>query len=116
MKAASFLIVSIFSLLVFSACASTDELAPLSSIKPGTAEVGTFANEVLVEDTSQAIYGLMGAEKNILKFVIQQPVGKSGQKAWRELWVFDAELESRQFIVTFREDGRGSADFEIQAL
>jgi len=111
--------------LLLSACASTsaNELAPVSKIPPSVAKEGTLANAKLVEDATKALFdGLQIAESErlqikIIKFVIQQPVGPAGKKAWRETWVLmRAEKAGGQFIVTFREDGAGSANFQFEGL
>jgi hypothetical protein len=54
------------------------------------------------------------AQTKVLKFVIQQPVGAPGRKAWREMWIVMRPAGGAQFIATFREDGTGSANFEFQ--
>ena len=58
----------------------------------------------------------MGGNKRVTKFVIQQPVGMPGRKAWREMWIYDIEGANQPFILTFREDGQGSANFEIKKM
>ena len=102
---------------LFTSCSTTSgELPPVSSIRPGVATEGTHANHVLAQDASQAIRKLTGGNKKVTKFIIQQPVGIPGKKAWRELWIYDIEGTPKRFIMTFREDGQGSADFEIQKM
>ncbi len=91
-------------------------LPPISSIPPGVASEGTLANHVLAQDASLAVRKLAGGNKRVTKFVVQKPVGKSGKKAWRELWIFDLEGKPQRFMMTFRENGEGSADFDIQRL
>ena len=88
----------------------------MSSVRPGVVSEGTLANPVLAQDASLAIRKLMGGNKRVIKFVIQRPVGQPGRKAWREMWVYDPEGVKAQFIMTFREDGQGSADFGIQKM
>jgi hypothetical protein len=103
--------------LIFTSCSpNTGELPPLSSVRPGNVGEGTLANPVLAQDASLAIRKIAGGNKKVIKFVIQQPVGMPGKKAWREMWVYDPEGTPKQFILTFREDGQGSADFEIQKM
>lgn len=89
-------------------------LPPISSIPPGAASEGTLANHVLAQDASLAVRKLAGGNKRVTKFVVQKPVGKPGKKAWRELWIFDLEGKPQRFMMTFRENGEGSADFDIQ--
>jgi len=99
--------------LLFVGCSTTTgELPPLSSVRPSNVGEGTLANPVLAQDASLAIRKVAGGNKR----VIQQPVGMPGKKAWREMWVYDPEGTPKQFIMTFREDGQGSADFEIQKM
>jgi len=106
---------SITLALLFTGCSpTTGELPPLSSVRPSNVGEGTLANPVLAQDASLAIRKVAGGNKKVVKFVIQQPVGMPGKKAWREMWVHDPEGTPKQFIMTFREDGQGSADFEIQ--
>jgi len=104
------------SLLLASCSSNTGELPPLSSVRPGNVAEGTLANPVLARDASLAIRKVTGGNKKVIKFVIQKPVGMQGKKAWREMWIFDPKGASKQFIMTFREDGQGSADFEIQKM
>ena len=88
----------------------------MSSVRPGVAKEGTLANPALAQDASLAIRKVAGGNKRVIKFVIQQPVGQPGKKAWREMWVYDPEGVKKQFIMTFREDGQGAADFQIQKM
>jgi hypothetical protein len=103
-------------LLFMSSCSTPGELPPLSSVRSTTASEGTLANSSLAQDASLAVRKLMGTNKRVIKFVIQQPVGQPGRKAWREMWVYDPEGVKKQLIMTFREDGQGSADFQIQKM
>jgi hypothetical protein len=48
--------------------------------------------------------------------VIQQPVGPTGKKAWREVWVYDPQKSARAFTITFQEDGTGSASYAIEEM
>jgi hypothetical protein len=111
---------SLFALALvfeFSSCSAPGgNLPPISSIPPGVASEGTLANHVLAQDASLAIRKLAGGNKRVTKFVVQKPVGKPGRKAWRELWIFDLEGKPQRFMMTFRENGEGSADYEIKKL
>lgn len=103
---------------LLSGCATSNELPPISEIEPSTAQEGSLANEKLIADTTAGLQSSAGVPANatILKFVIQEPVGKPGSRAWRELWVVDPNTSTRQYIITFREDGLGAADFEIRGM
>jgi hypothetical protein len=107
---------SLIGALLISSCSIPGELPPLSSVRPGVAREGTLANPALAQDASLAIRKITGGNKRVNKFVIQQPVGQPGRKAWREMWIYDLEGANRPFIMTFREDGQGSADFQIQKM
>lgn len=98
-------------------CSSTlGDLPPLSQVNT-VAKEGTLANHVLAQDASLAIRKIMGGRnKRVIKFVLQQPVGKPGNKAWREMWVYDPEGVKKMFIMTFKENGQGSADFAIKPM
>lgn len=107
--------------LLLVSCESTQSgLKPLSQIPPSVAAEGTLANSNLIRDASHTLYeGLKipvneRAVTRILKFVIQQPVGPVGKKAWREMWIVQRGGNHLSFIVTFTEDGAGSADFVFQ--
>jgi len=52
----------------------------------------------------------------IFKFVVQQPVGVQGSRAWREMWIADPKGASNRFLITFTEAGLGAADFQIQPM
>ena len=107
---------ALIGVLVISSCSTPGELPPLSSVRPGVASEGTLANPALAQDASLAIRKTTGGSKRVIKFVIQQPVGQPGSKVWREMWIYDPEGNKQQFIMTFREDGQGSADFKIQKM
>jgi hypothetical protein len=113
-------ILALFILALFSAsCSSSnngDPLPPISSIKPSVSREGSLANATLTKDASQAIRKAMGKDAKFTKFVIQQPVGTVGKKAWREIWIYDPEAKQQHFLITFREDGQGSAGFEIEKM
>lgn len=79
------------------------------------AEKGTLADDVLVENISQAISQVMGEpDKTIETFIVHQPVVKNKKTAWREYWIFDSEGSNEPFIITFRKDKKGFTDFAIQ--
>jgi hypothetical protein len=104
--------------LLSAGCSSPNsgDLPPISSIKPGVSREGSLANPALTRDATQAIRKAVGGNAKLVKFVIQQPVGPVGRKAWRELWMHDPEGRDQHFIMTFREDGQGSAGFEIEKM
>ncbi len=109
-------ILSLIGVILISSCSTPGELPPFSSVRPGVAKEGTLTNPVLAQDASLAIRKVAGGNKRVIKFVVQQPVGQPGRKAWREIWVYDPKGATKQFIMTFREDGQGSADFQIQKM
>ena len=55
-------------------------------------------------------------DSELLKFVIQQPVGETGSRSWREVWVIKKTNDATQFLITFKEVGLGAADFEIKEM
>ena len=118
MRGSSVVVLAIVSLVVAAGCASnSSDLKPVSQIPAGVASEGSLANEKLVADTmaglNQISQGRIALDTDVARFVIQQPVGDAGSRAWRELWVIDPEAEPEQFIITFHETGLGSATFEI---
>jgi len=95
----------------------TQTLSPLSQAPPIVSKEGTLANPVLARDASLALRKIMnGQNKQVIKFVIQKPVGRTGAKAWREMWIFDPQGQKRNFVMTFQEDGQGSANFSIRPM
>ncbi|WP_444918096.1 hypothetical protein [Microbulbifer sp. JMSA003] len=112
------LTILIFSWLIISSYASSDELPPISQIKPSVAEEGSLANEKLIDDTVAELSRVAGisSDAKILKFVIQQPVGRADSRAWREMWIANPGDSAKRFIITFREDGPDAAKFEIQEM
>jgi hypothetical protein len=122
MKALITLVIFVPLALLLSSCqSSTGGLPPVSSIPPSVSKEGTLANAKLVEDTSNALLDKLGIsfadrpQTKILKFVIQQPVGPAGKSAWREMWILMKDGRAGDpFIVTFREDGNGSASYQIE--
>ena len=99
-------------------CATSTELPPMSKIKPSVAKEGSLANEKLIADATAGLIesANVQAGAKIIKFVIQQPVGSPGQRAWREMWIVSSENNPTQFIITFREAGLNAADFEIKKM
>lgn len=117
----NFKIIAVVAAVLLAGCQSSSELQPVSRIKPSVASEGTLANEKLAADTTDALRKVLGdqaitSETKILKFVIQQPAGKPGSRAWREMWIVDQQKEGHQFLITFRESGLNAADFEIEQL
>ncbi|TKB45370.1 hypothetical protein [Thalassotalea mangrovi] len=96
---------------------SHDVLKPVSQIKPGAAAEGSLANQKLIADTTSGLEDLIGesiSDSEVLKFVIQQPVGEIGSRSWREMWIVKSPEKKQEFLITFREAGLGGADFEIK--
>jgi hypothetical protein len=106
--------IALVSILLISSCSTPGELPPVSSIRQRTVAEGTLANPALVKDATLAVRKITGGNKPVTKFVMQDPVGHPGRKAWREMWIYDIDGAHKPFIMTFREDGQGSANFEIQ--
>ena len=108
-------IIASTALAFLSSCSTEPSgLAPLSTVNT-VAKEGTLANATLARDASLVIRKLNNNRSaKVLKFVLQQPVGSAGSKAWREMWIYDPNQAKRSYILTFREDGQGSADFEIK--
>ncbi|MCE9684632.1 YjgB family protein [Shewanella sp. AS16] len=107
------------SLALLTGCQSTQELKPVSQIKPAVAKEGSLANEKLILDATADLQALTGTpikSSEVLKFVIQQPVGEVGSRAWREMWVVKTPDGKTQFLLTFKEVGLGAADFEITKM
>lgn len=111
-------IITIIASIVLFGCATSNDLPPVSQIKPSVAEEGSLANEKLIADATAGLIESAGvqADARIIKFVIQQPVGTVGQRAWREMWIVNPDSKPMQFIITFREAGLNAADFEIQRM
>ena len=117
----NFKIVVMLCALFAAGCQSSDQLKPISKIKPSVANEGSLANEKLIADTTAGLNIILGesevnSEAKILKFVIQQPVGKPSARAWREMWIVNPKAAGKQFIITFKETGLGAADFEIKPI
>jgi len=107
------------SFALLTGCKSTGELTPVSKIKPGVAKEGTLANAKLISDAKAGLEKVVGGTINdseLLKFVIQQPVGEVGSRSWREKWIIKKTNEATQFLITFKEVGLGAADFEIKKM
>lgn len=106
------------TIVMLFGCANSNELAPISKIKPAVAKEGSLANEKLIADATAGLIKLAGiqADAKIIKFVIQQPVGSVGERAWREMWIVSPDGNSMKFIMTFKEAGLNAADFEIQKM
>lgn len=112
---------AMFFAFVLSGCETSSQLQPVSSIKPNVASEGSLANAKLASDTTAGLQNILGApafsaETKILKFVIQPPVGSPGAQAWREMWVVESQGARTSFLITFKETGLGSADFQIKKM
>ncbi len=111
----------ILAALVLSACETSTQLPPVSQIKPSVAAEGSLANVKLIADTTIGLQKTspdsnINSTTKILKFIIQQPIGTPGQRAWREMWIVDPEAENKSYVITFKEDGLNAADFEISGM
>ena len=97
-------------------CATSNQLPALSQMPPSVVSEGSLANEKLIADTTAALIKAGYAQPNtqIVKFVMQQPKGAVGQRAWRELWVTSPTDDTMRFVITFTEDGQNAANFEIE--
>jgi hypothetical protein len=107
------------SFLLLTGCKSTEGLSPVSKIKSGVAKEGSLANAKLILDAKAGLEKIVGATINdseLLKFVIQQPVGEVGSRSWREMWVINKTDAASQYLITFKEVGLGAADFEIKEM
>lgn len=106
-------------LMLLTGCKTTEQLKPISEIEANVSKEGTLANQTLIHDTTTGLQNLTGIpikDADILKFVIQQPVGEIGARAWREMWIVKIANENTQFLITFKEVGLGAADFEIEQM
>jgi hypothetical protein len=102
-------------------CQSTGNLKPVSQVKPGIAKDKSLGNEKLISDVTKGIESIEGGisidpATIIAKFVIQQPKGSSGSRAWREFWIVDPEGSPLKYMITFRENGYNSANFNIKKM
>ena len=103
------------SMMMFG-CAASNQLPPLSQMPQSVVSEGSLANAKLINDATAALIkaGYAQPSSQIVKFVMQQPKGSAGQRAWREMWVVNPKGDSERFVITFTEDGQNAADFEIQ--
>ena len=106
-------------LALISSCKSTEKLTPVSQIKPGVAKEGSLANAKLISDAKAGLENVFGSkikDSELLKFVVQQPVGDAGSRWWREMWIVKIPEDTTQYMMTFTESGLGAADFEIKPM
>jgi hypothetical protein len=114
-------IIFIITLCLLAACQTTNQLKPVSQIKPSVAKEGSLANKQLINDATNALIKLpnnyaAAPDAQMLKFVIQQPVGNPGERAWREMWIAKTDTVSKSYIITFKEQGLEAANFEINPM
>lgn len=107
--------------MTVTACQTSGQLQPVSQVKHGVAKEGSLANTQLTADTTKALESLPSGQNvahnaRIRKFVIQKPVGSPGAREWREMWVVESEGEPKGYLITFRESGMNSADFQIEFM
>lgn len=104
---------------LLAGCKTTENLAPVSQIAPSVAKEGSLANETLAADTKAGLEEVINnaiASSELLKFVIQQPVGEVGSRAWREMWIVKSSKGTYKFLITFTESGLDAANFEIKPM
>ena len=118
-KIMKYIIALFVAVAVISGCKSAEKLTPVSQLKPGVAKEGTLANAKLSSDAKAGLEEVVGSAVNdseLLKFVIQQPVGEVGSRSWREMWIVKTSENTSQYLMTFVESGLDAADFEIKPM
>ena len=118
-KIMKYIIALSVALALISGCKSTEKLTPVSQIKPGVAKEGTLANDKLISDAKAGLEQVVGSvinDSELLKFVIQQPVGEVGSRSWREIWIIRTSENTSQYLMTFTESGLNAADFVIKPM
>ena len=118
-KIMKYIIALSVALALISGCKSTEKLTPVSQIKPGVAKEGTLANDKLISDAKTGLEQVVGSvinDSELLKFVIQQPVGEVGSRSWREIWIIKTSENTSQYLMTFTESGLNAADFVIKPM
>ena len=111
----------IITFCLLAACQATNQLKPVSQIKPSVAKEGSLANERLIYDATNALIKLpnnnaAAPDAQMLRFVIQQPIGNPGERAWREMWIAKTDAVSKSYIIMFKEQGLEAANFEISPM
>lgn len=112
--------IAVIFFLVLSGCQSPGDIEPAPKNRMNVSE-GTLANEKLTSDTNVGLKKILGGseitpETNILKTVIQQPVGNPGVSVWREMWIITSPGADAKFVITFKETGAGGTVFQIKRL
>jgi len=88
---------------------------------PADMQPGTLANQKLIQDAGAAIAKHLAAQGHHVEirpahaYVMSQPTGAPGQRAWTELWEYEVDGQLVKFAVDFKEAGDG-ADFSIRKL
>jgi hypothetical protein len=67
-------------------------------------------------DAASTVRALAGGSARIVQYVTKNPSGREGSKSWQELWTYNPGGQEKNFIVIFKEDGSGSANFEIEEI
>lgn len=97
------------SLLLLGCATSSNTPSAEPQTKFVSAVEGSLGNEKLISDVTAGLIekANVPADAQILKLVIQQPVGAPGERVWREVWVVNPETDPVRFLITFTETGSG---------
>jgi hypothetical protein len=112
----SFVLPAIIALSVAACGTSEVERPPLSPVDSTSLTAGTLANAALTRDAAREIGKTVGADRPEFKYITRQPIGPPGKKTWQELWTYGPLRDVKMYLITFREDGRGSTGFQIERV
>ena len=84
----------------------------------GTVAHGTLTNDKLRSDAMVGVRQVMSgrgcaAIVNVTPYVLTQPVGKPGNRVWRERWHVNCGGKATPVIMLFKESGLG-ADWTVE--
>jgi hypothetical protein len=107
-------------LITFAVLFSVIQLKAVADEKlpPGTLKHGTLANANLIRDAKVGVAGKVGtmgcnALGDVDVYVTAMPVGKPGNRHWKELWIVSGCNKKYPVNIEFAESGN-DADWTIR--
>ena len=91
------------------------------ALPAGVIQEGSLTNEILMRDAmtgvaaKAAILGCGQPDKIQQCYVLSMPEGEPGKKCWKERWIIAGCGREYPMDLVFRQDGRGSAEYEVQS-
>jgi hypothetical protein len=111
------IVIPLLGLFATSCSTQSGGRAPsASALKQSVVAKGTLASAPVAGEAASTVRALAGGGAKISQYVIKNPSGRVGSKSWQELWTYNPGSQEKNFRIIFNEDGKGSANFEIEEI